>query len=66
MLPDANAVREPVQAGHLTIGLQCGGSDGYSGICANPGLGAAVDLLVRMAARPFFRKRRKSTAPSTC
>ena len=34
-------------ASHLTLGLQCGGSDGYSGISANPALGAAVDLLVR-------------------
>jgi altronate hydrolase len=36
-----------VPASHLTLGLQCGGSDGYSGISANPALGAAVDLLVR-------------------
>ena len=48
MLPHANDVaREPVPASHLTVGLQCGGSDGYSGITANPALGAAVDLLVR-------------------
>jgi altronate hydrolase len=48
MLPIANAVkRETVPAGHITVGLQCGGSDGYSGITANPALGAAVDLLVR-------------------
>ena len=48
MLPEANKVkRETVPASHLTIGLQCGGSDGYSGITANPALGAAVDLLVR-------------------
>jgi altronate hydrolase len=48
MLPDANDVkRETVPASHLTIGLQCGGSDGYSGVTANPVLGAAVDLLVR-------------------
>jgi altronate hydrolase len=47
MLLDANkAVRESVPASHITIGLQCGGSDGYSGISANPALGAAVDLLV--------------------
>ncbi len=47
MLPRANAVgRERCSAAHLTIGLQCGGSDGYSGISANPALGAAVDLLV--------------------
>jgi len=48
MLPLANEVRRvPVPASHLTIGLQCGGSDGYSGITANPALGAAVDLVVR-------------------
>jgi len=48
MLPDANRVkRETVPASHITIGLQCGGSDGYSWITANPALGAAVDLLVK-------------------
>jgi altronate hydrolase len=48
MLPHANAVtRQPVPAAKLVIGLQCGGSDGYSGITANPALGAAVDTLVR-------------------
>ncbi|SDR21250.1 altronate hydrolase [Paraburkholderia fungorum] len=48
MLADANGVqREPVPASHLCVGLQCGGSDGYSGISANPALGAAVDRLVR-------------------
>ena len=48
LLPEANRVqRQPVSAGHLTVGLQCGGSDGYSGISANPALGAAVDRLVR-------------------
>jgi altronate hydrolase len=48
LLPKANAVRrQRVDASHLVVGLQCGGSDGYSGISANPALGAAVDLLVR-------------------
>jgi altronate hydrolase len=48
MLPAANDVRrETVSARHLTLALQCGGSDGYSGITANPALGACVDLLVR-------------------
>jgi len=48
MLPEANQVkRETLPASHLTLALQCGGSDGYSGITANPALGAAVDLLVR-------------------
>ena len=48
MLPAANDVhRETVPASHIVVGLQCGGSDGYSGITANPALGAAVDLLVK-------------------
>ena len=48
MLEEANRVqRQPVPASHITVGLQCGGSDGYSGISANPALGAAVDRLVR-------------------
>ena len=48
LLPQANAVRrEPVSASHLSIGLQCGGSDGFSSISANPALGAAMDILVR-------------------
>ncbi|MCX7646520.1 MAG: altronate dehydratase family protein [Rhodobacteraceae bacterium] len=43
----ARATRETVPASELVVGLQCGGSDGYSGITANPALGAASDLLVR-------------------
>jgi altronate hydrolase len=47
MLPAADRIeRTPVPASHLTLGLQCGGSDGYSGITANPALGNAVDRLV--------------------
>lgn len=38
--------RAPAGLEHLVIGMQCGGSDGYSGITANPALGAASDLLV--------------------
>ncbi|ROU00230.1 UxaA family hydrolase [Histidinibacterium lentulum] len=41
------AVRRPAPARHLVLGMQCGGSDGYSGITANPALGHASDLLVR-------------------
>jgi altronate hydrolase len=41
------ARREPAPASELTLALQCGGSDGYSGITANPALGAAADILVR-------------------
>jgi altronate hydrolase len=48
MLPRANAARrETLPASELTLALQCGGSDGYSGITANPALGAAADILVR-------------------
>ena len=48
ILAEANSVqRETVPAAELTLALQCGGSDGYSGVSANPALGAASDLLVR-------------------
>ncbi|MFN4129595.1 MAG: UxaA family hydrolase, partial [Paracoccaceae bacterium] len=44
----ANAyTREPIPVSELVIGMQCGGSDGYSGITANPALGVASDLLVQ-------------------
>ena len=47
MLPIANgAVRTPCPASELTVALQCGGSDAWSGITANPALGYACDLLV--------------------
>jgi arabinonate dehydratase len=48
MLPEANrAARQRVPASHIMVGLQCGGSDGFSSITANPALGAAVDILAR-------------------
>jgi altronate hydrolase len=48
MLPEANSARrQPVAASELCVALQCGGSDGYSGITANPALGAAADIVVR-------------------
>ena len=48
LLPAANDVRrQTLPAKHLTLGLQCGGSDGFSGITANPALGVASDLLVQ-------------------
>lgn len=47
LLPQVNQItRAPCDLEHLTIGLQCGGSDGYSGITANPALGHSSDLLV--------------------
>ncbi|MDH4095504.1 MAG: altronate dehydratase family protein [Betaproteobacteria bacterium] len=55
LLPEANkAKREAVPASHLVLGLECGGSDGYSGISANPALGAAADLLVRHGGTPIL------------
>jgi altronate hydrolase len=45
---EANQVeRSPIPVSELVLGLECGGSDGYSGITANPALGAAADLLVQ-------------------
>ncbi|MDI7861741.1 altronate dehydratase family protein [Rhizobiaceae bacterium n13] len=39
------ARREPLPVSEIVVGLQCGGSDGFSGITANPALGVAVDIL---------------------
>lgn len=48
MLQEANQVkRVPVSAEHLVLALQCGGSDGFSGLSANPALGKAADKLVK-------------------
>ncbi len=48
MLAEANDIRrEPCSAEHLKIGMQCGGSDGFSGLSANPALGRAMDILVQ-------------------
>jgi altronate hydrolase len=48
MLPiAARAKRETRTAADVTLALQCGGSDGYSGMTANPALGVAADLLVK-------------------
>lgn len=47
LLPAAEACRRrPVPASSLAVALQCGGSDAWSGITANPALGYAVDLLI--------------------
>ena len=47
MLPEANkSVREPCPVSELTVALQCGGSDAWSGITANPALGYACDMIV--------------------
>ncbi|MDY7094839.1 MAG: galactarate dehydratase [Acidobacteriota bacterium] len=46
--------RETCPASALVLGMQCGGSDGFSGITANPALGFASDLLVRAGATVMF------------
>jgi len=43
--------REAVSLGCLTIGVKCGGSDGFSGITANPSVGYAADLLVALGGK---------------
>ena len=48
LLPQVNDVqREEIPISELTVALQCGGSDGWSGVTANPSLGYCVDELVR-------------------
>ncbi len=48
IMPEINAIKRSSQpVSNLSVALQCGGSDGYSGITANPAMGAAVDILVR-------------------
>jgi galactarate dehydratase len=46
--------RETVAASELVVGLQCGGSDAFSGVTANPAVGFCTDLLVRAGARVMF------------
>ncbi len=66
MLPTVNAAERTEQPlSGLKLALECGGSDGYSGISANPALGYASDLLVRHGGTTCLPKRLKSTARST-
>lgn len=55
MLPAAAALRRvPVPASELVLAMECGGSDAWSGVTANPALGAAADLLVRHGGTAVF------------
>ena len=66
MLPIIDRTRrETVPASELMLAMQCGGSDGYSGITANPALGIASTFWSSMAAPRSSAKRRRSMAPST-
>jgi galactarate dehydratase len=46
--------RQPCPASDLSVGLQCGGSDAFSGVTCNPAVGFAADLLVRAGASVYF------------
>ena len=46
--------RETCPASELVVGVQCGGSDAFSGVTANPAVGCATDLLVRAGATVMF------------
>lgn len=51
-LVDADKMqREPVRLSHLCLGLKCGGSDGFSGISANPSIGHTADLVAALGGR---------------
>src|SRR6267143_4757652 len=51
-LMEANqCVRTPTPLSHLCVGLKCGGSDGFSGISANPAIGHTADLVAAMGGR---------------
>ena len=43
----SDAVREPVLLSELIVGVECGGSDAWSGVAANPAVGVASDLLIK-------------------
>ncbi|MFP3607219.1 UxaA family hydrolase, partial [Paraburkholderia sp. SIMBA_053] len=49
-----NRRRETCPASDLVLGVQCGGSDAFSGLTANPAVGFATDLLVRAGATVMF------------
>jgi len=54
-LVEANNIeRQPAALSKLVLGLECGGSDGFSGISANPALGYASDLLVALGGSPVL------------
>jgi altronate dehydratase len=67
LLPAANALQRTAHPlSHLTLALECGGSDAYSGITANPALGVASDELVRHGGTSVLAKLRKFTARNIC
>jgi altronate hydrolase len=54
-LVEANKItRKPAPLSHLTLGLKCGGSDGFSGLSANPAIGHTSDLLAALGGRSIL------------
>lgn len=54
-LMEANEMkREPARVSHLCLGLKCGGSDGFSGVSANPSIGHTADLLIALGGRAIL------------
>jgi altronate hydrolase len=67
LLETANATpRTPIPISELALGLECGGSDAFSGLSANPALGIATDLLMRAGGQRSSRKCLNFSARSTC
>jgi altronate hydrolase len=55
LLPEVNKTKRTKQSvAHLSVGLKCGGSDAFSGLTANPALGAASDILVALGGTSMF------------
>ncbi|MEK8225869.1 hypothetical protein NKG05_07090 [Oerskovia sp. M15] len=63
---DGRWEREDRDVSELVLGLNCGGSDGYSGITANPALGYASDRLVAYGGTSVLAETPRSSGPSTC
>jgi len=57
-------VRDPCPLNDLIVGVECGGSDGFSGISANPVIGHMADCSPRSAARPCLASSRSFAALS--
>ena len=54
-LVEANRMqREPAHLDKLCVGLKCGGSDGFSGLSANPAIGHTADLLAALGGRTIL------------
>jgi altronate hydrolase len=49
-----NLVRSPASLAHLAIGLECGGSDGFSGLSANPAIGHTADLVAALGGKAIL------------